>query len=90
MTQIADAPYIQEAERLGMPPYGDQPDHDAEITFLEEIRSRMEAIDDLLLDTEDKLTGTEYEDQPRELMREFDALGIKVYRLIQDLRKEGR
>ena len=51
MTQIADAPYIREAEMYGMPPYGDdaefEEDYDTAKDLNKQIREMIYKVEDL-------------------------------------------
>ena len=65
MTQIADAPWIREAEMYGMPPYGDDAEFEEETERqgkeLQKADKLTDGIVDLLLAAEDALL--KYEDQ---------------------------
>lgn len=92
MTQIADAPYIREAERYGLPPYEDN------TAFEEETwrqgRELMKAdkladdIVDLLLNAEDALLKFEENyDAAKELNQQLREMAYRVEDLGCDLRE---
>ena len=75
---IADAPYIREAELLGMPPYGDDPDYsDAEKTLLK-CDKQIDTVVDLLLDAEQQLEGSGFENEIRDLIYKIEDIGCDV------------
>ena len=74
---IPDAPYIREAETLGMPPY-DEPDFSQQIKELEEADKNLDVVVDILCDAEDKLIGSVYEDGLRDLIRAAEDLACDV------------
>ena len=75
---IADAPYIREAEQLGMPPYDDDPDYSEQAKRLKEIDKEIEKVVDLLLDAEADLDGTGFDTEIRELIYKVEEIGCDI------------
>ena len=75
---IADAPYIREAERLGMPPYGEEPDYSSQIKTLKECDKELDAVVDMLQGIEYDLDGTEFEAEIRDLIDKVEEIGCDV------------
>ena len=92
MTQIADAPWIREAEMYGMPPYGDDSAFEEETERqgkeLAKADKLTDQIVDLLLIAEDALLKFEENyDIARNLNREIRDMIYKVEYLGCDLRQ---
>ena len=91
MTQIADAPYIREAELYGMPPYEDntafEEESERQAKELKKADKLVDGIVDLLLGTEDALISFEESyDEALELNKEIREMIYKVEDLGCDLR----
>lgn len=92
MTQIADAPYIREAEMYGMPPYGDDSVFEEEASRqgkqLAKADRLTDQIVDLLLNAEDALLKFEDQyDTAVSLNKEIREMIYKVENLGCDLRQ---
>ena len=99
MTQIADAPYIREAEMYGMPPYGDDAAFEEETERqgkeLLKADKLTDGIVDLLLAAEDALlkfeedyeTAVDLNREIREMIYKVDSLGCDLRALAE---KVGR
>lgn len=74
---VPDAPYIREAETYGMPPY-DEPDFTDEINTLKQADREIDAVIDLLLDAEDKLSDTIYANDFRDLIHTVEDIGCDI------------
>ena len=74
---IPDAPYIREAELYGMPPY-DEPDFSEQIKTLEEADKGLDNVVDILLQAEDDLDGTIYENDLRDLIHSIQDIGCDI------------
>ena len=74
---IPDAPYIREAETLGMPPY-DEPDFSQQIKTLEEADKSLDGVLDILQEAEDGLSGSIYENDLRDLIQAVEDLACDV------------
>ena len=87
MSQIADAPYIREAEMYGMPPYDDDPDYSEQVEELKKAdRLLDDAIDDLMA-AEDDLEGTEFENDFRDLIHQVEDIGCGIRAIIKNLER---
>ena len=87
MMKIQDAPYIVEAERCGVPPYG-EPDYSEQIEALNKADLQLDKAIDLILNVEDDLQGTEYENDFRDLLYKVEDIGCLIR---AEMRKiEGR
>ena len=82
---IPDAPYIREAETLGVPPY-DEPDFSDQIKSLEDADRETDEIVDILLAVEDDLLNTAYEDAIRKIVSEVQDLGCDIRRAIRKIK----
>lgn len=92
MTQIADAPYIREAEMYGMPPYEDNSAFEEETERqgkeLAKADKLTDQIVDLLLNAEDALLKFEEDyDTAKNLNKEIREMIYKVENLGCDLRQ---
>jgi hypothetical protein len=99
MMQIADAPYIREAEMYGMPPYGDDAEFEEETERqgkeLAKADKLTDQIVDLLLNAEDALlkfeedydTAVDLNKQIREMIYKVEELGCDLRQLAE---KVGR
>ena len=99
MTQIADAPYIREAEMYGMPPYEDNSAFDEETERqgkeLAKADKLTDQIVDLLLNAEDALlkfeedydTANDLNKQIREMIYKVEDIGCDLRQLAE---KVGR
>ena len=72
---IPDAPYIREAEMFGMPPYEDEPDFSEQIETLEKADKGIDTVVDFLLQVEDDLDGTIYENDFRDMIHAIENIG---------------
>ena len=77
MMQIPDAPWIREAEMYGMPPY-DEPDFSEQIKSLEEADKCFDTIVNILLQVEDELDGTIYENDLRDLIGSVEDIAADI------------
>lgn len=82
---IPDAPYIREAETLGVPPY-DEPDFSDQIKSLEDADRETDEIVDILLAVEDDLLNTAYEDAIRKIVSEVQDIGCDIRRAIRKIK----
>ena len=92
MTQIADAPYIREAEMYGMPPYGEDAEFEEETEQqgkeLAKADKLTDQIVDLLLNAEDALLKFEEDyDTAVDLNKEIREMIYKVENIGCDLRQ---
>ena len=92
MTQIADAPYIREAEMYGMPPYEDNSAFEEETERqgkeLAKADKLTDQIVDLLLNAEDALLKFEEDyDTAKDLNKQIRDMIYKVEDLGCDLRQ---
>ena len=92
MTQIADAPYIREAEINGMPPYEDnsvfEEETDLQGKELAKADKLTDQIVDLLLNAEDALLKFEEDyDTAKDLNKQIREMIYKVEDLGCDLRQ---
>jgi hypothetical protein len=74
---IPDAPYIREAETLGMPPY-DEPDFSEQAENLKQADKEIDSVINLLLTVEDDLNGTIYETAIHEIIIEMENAGADI------------
>jgi hypothetical protein len=74
---IPDAPYIREAETLGMPPY-DEPDFSEQAESLKQADMKIDSVINLLLTVEDDLNGTIYETAIHEIIIEMENAGADI------------
>ena len=79
---IADAPYIREAENWGMPPYEDDPDFTDQINSLKQCDRECDAVIDSLLDVENDLAGTIYENDFRDIIHAVEDIGCDIRQAI--------
>lgn len=92
MTQIADAPYIREAEIYGMPPYEDNSAFEEETERQEKELAKADKLTDqivdLLLNAEDALLKFEEDyDTAKDLNKQIRDMIYKVEDLGCDLRQ---
>lgn len=92
MTQIADAPYIREAEMYGMPPYEDNSAFEEETERQEKELAKADKLTDqivdLLLNAEDALLKFEEDyDTAKDLNKQIRDMIYKVEDLGCDLRQ---
>ena len=80
MEQIPDAPWIREAERYGMPPYGDDPDYSEQAKLVSDCDRLLDQIVDNLLAAEDELPETELQDLVRDLIYRVEDIGCDIRR----------
>ena len=97
MTQIADAPYIREAEMYGMPPYEDnsafEEETDRQGKELAKADKLTDQIIDLLLNAEDALlkfeedydTAKNLNKQIREMIYKVEDLGCDLRQLAENI-----
>lgn len=86
MKQIPDAPYIREAELLGMPPYEDEPDFTDQINSLRQCDRECDEVIDLLLGIEDDLDGTAYGNDFRSIIHMVEDIGCDIRKEIAKLK----
>lgn len=82
---IPDAPYIREAETLGVLPY-DEPDFSDQIKSLEDADRETDEIVDILLAVEDDLLNTAYEDTIRKIVSDVQDIGCDIRRAIRKIK----
>ena len=99
MTQIADAPYIREAEMYGMPPYEDNSAFEEETERqgkeLAKADKLTDQIVDLLLNAEDALlkfeedydTAKDLNKQIRDMIYKVEDLGCDLRQLAEKVRR---
>ena len=99
MTQIADAPYIREAEMYGMPPYGDDAEFEEETERqgkeLAKTDKLTDQIVDLLLNAEDALlkfeedydTAKDLNEKIRDMLYKVEDLGCDLRQLAEIVRR---
>ena len=75
---IPDAPYIREAENWGMPPYEDDPDFTDQINSLKRCDRECDAVIDILMEVENDLDGTIYENDFRDLIHAVEDIGCDI------------
>lgn len=97
MTQIADAPYIREAEMYGMPPYEDnsafEEETDRQGKELAKADKLTDQIIDLLLNAEDALlkfeddydTAVSLNKEIREMIYKVEDLGCDLRQLAENI-----
>lgn len=81
---MMDAPYIREAETLGVPPY-DEPDVSGIVKELQKAEKEIDGITDLIISAEDDLLALGIEPELRELLYEIEQAGINVRKAWQAL-----
>lgn len=77
MMQIPDAPYIREAEMLGMPPYN-EPDYSEPLEALSKARKALDEVSNLIMDAENGLDGTKYELDFRDMIYKLDGIDCEI------------
>ena len=99
MTQIADAPYIREAEMYGMPPYEDNSAFEEETERqgkeLAKADKLTDQIVDLLLNAEDALlkfeeeydTAKDLNEKIRDMIYKVEDLGCDLRQLAENVRR---
>ena len=99
MTQIADAPYIREAEMYGMPPYEDNSAFEEETERqgkeLVKADKLTDQIVDLLLNAEDALlkfeedydTAKDLNEKIRDMIYKVEDLGCDLRQLAENVRR---
>lgn len=88
MSQLPDAPYIREAEMLGMPPYdGEEPDVSEAVEELEKCDKSLDKIVDILLDAEAALDEIGVpSNKIRDLMYQVEGIGCDVRKITKELK----
>ena len=102
MTQIADAPWIREAEMYGMPPYDENPEFEyaaeCQAKEMSKADELADSIVDILLGAEDALLGyeescadaKEINESIREMIYKVEDLGCDLRSLRRKLNGERR
>ena len=83
--QIPDAPWIREAERDGMPPFGDDPDYSEVIALLKQADKNIDDIVETLIEVDDRLTA--------KIARKLESKGFSkgdIFRVLDRIRRESR
>lgn len=88
MTQIADAPWIREAENDGIPPFEDF-DTSAAVRELEACEKQMDTVVDYLLAAEDALIEIGLDFNLRDLIREVENAGTDIRLAADELKRVG-
>ena len=86
MEQIPDAPYIREAERWGMPPYGDDPDYSDVIKLLKDADKSIDALVETLLEIDDRLKEAGDDEEFTEQIGKLEDIGCDIRHIISELR----
>ena len=87
MSQIADAPWIREAEMYGMPPYDDDPDYTDQIEMLKKADRLLDDAIDELMAVEQDLDCTEFSDDFRDLIHHIEDIGCDIRAEIKELER---
>ena len=74
---VPDAPYIVEAETIGIPPY-DEPDFTDQVNSLRQCDRECDAVIDILMSIENDLDGTAYQNDFRDLIHAVEDIGCDI------------
>ena len=86
MEQIPDAPWIREAERDGMPPFGDDPDYSDVIALLKQADMNIDDIVETLIEVDDRLTEAGDDPEYTEQIDKLEDIGCEIRHMIRELR----
>lgn len=86
MEQIPDAPWIREAERDGMPPFGDDPDYTEVRKMLEEADKGIDNLVEILIDIDDRLQEFGDDEQFKDQIGKLEDIGCDIRHIIRELR----
>lgn len=87
MEQIPDAPYIREAERWGMPPYGDDPDYTEVKKLLTEADKGIDNLVEILIEVDDRLKEFGDDEEFTEQIGKLEDIGCDIRHIIKELRE---
>ena len=85
MEQIPDAPYIREAERDGMPPYGDDPDYTEVKKLLTEADKGIDNLVEILIEVDDRLKEFGDDEEFTEQIGKLEDIGCDIRHIIREL-----
>jgi len=86
MEQIPDAPWIREAERDGMPPFGDDPDYTEVRKMLEEADKGIDNLVEILIEIDDRLKEAGDDEQFTDQIGKLEDIGCDIRHIIRELR----
>ena len=86
MEQIPDAPWIREAERDGMPPFGDDPDYSEVKKLLTEADKGIDELVEILIDIDDRLQEFGDDEQFKDQIGKLEDIGCDIRHIIRELR----
>jgi len=86
MEQIPDAPWIREAERDGMPPFGDDPDYTEVKKLLTEADKGIDNLVELLIEADDRLKEFGDDEEFTEQIGKLEDIGCDIRHIIRELR----
>ena len=86
MEQIPDAPWIREAERDGMPPFGDDPDYTEVKKLLTEADKGIDNLVELLIEADDRLKEFGDDEEFTEQIGKLEDIGCDIRHIISELR----
>ena len=84
--QIPDAPWIREAERDGMPPFGDDPDYTEVKKLLTEADKGIDELVEILIDIDDRLQEFGDDEQFKDQIGKLEDIGCDIRHIIRELR----
>ena len=85
MEQIPDAPWIREAERDGMPPFGDDPDYTEVRKMLEEADKGIDNLVEILIEIDDRLKEAGDDEQFTDQIGKLEDIGCDIRHIIREL-----
>ena len=86
MEQIPDAPWIREAERDGMPPFGDDPDYTEVKKLLTEADKGIDNLVELLIEADYRLKEFGDDEEFTEQIGKLEDIGCDIRHIIRELR----
>ena len=86
MEQIPDAPWIREAERDGMPPFGDDPDYSEVKELLTEADKGIDNLVEILIEVDDRLKEFGDDEEFTEQIGKLEDIGCDIRHIIRELR----
>lgn len=84
MEQIPDAPWIREAERDGMPPFGDDPDYSDVIALLKQADKNIDDIVETLIEIDDRLKEAGDDQEFTEQIEKLEDIGCDIRHIIRE------
>jgi hypothetical protein len=84
--QIPDAPWIREAERDGMPPFGDDPDYTEVKKMLTEADKGIDNLVEILIEIDDRLKEAGDDEQFTDQIGKLEDIGCDIRHIIRELR----